>query len=209
MAPKISEQAKKAKKDIIIQEALKLFSQKGYVETSMDDIVVASQISKGGIYNYFKSKEEIFLAIAEDRFNKRHNLIEDFPENASNKEKLVKYIHWTLKGLFDEKTSLNARFTFEFWSVLSRNEETSEKAKERYSLFYNDLAKILRAGIENGEFKNDLDINSIVYILLSSMDGIGFFNSVMGIPITEEIVKNYVDITLNKILKETMWNDNL
>lgn len=204
MAPKISEQAKKAKKDIIIQEALKLFSQKGYVETSMDDIVLASQISKGGIYNYFKSKEEIFLAIAEDRFNKRHNLIKDFPENASNKEKLVKYIHWTLKGLFDEKTSLNARFTFEFWSVLSRNEETSEKAKERYNLFYNDLAKILRAGIENGEFKNDLDINSIVYILLSSMDGIGFFNSVMGIPITEEIVNNYVDITLNKILKETM-----
>jgi AcrR family transcriptional regulator len=202
MAPKISEKAKKAKKDIIIQEALKLFSQNGYVETSMDDIVVASQISKGGIYNYFKSKEEIFLAIAEDRFNKRHDLIEGFPENTLNKEKLIKYIHWTLRGLFNEETSLNARFTFEFWSVLSRNEKSSEKAKERYNLFYNDLAKILIAGIENGEFKNDLDVDSITYIILSTMDGISFCNSVMKVPITEDIVNNYVDIMLNKVLKE-------
>lgn len=202
MSPKISEAAKDAKKNIIIEAALKLFSQKGYAETSMDNIVDEAQVSKGGIYNYFKSKEEIFLYIAKDRLNKRHALIEQFPENISSKEKLVKYIHWTLNGLFDEKTSLNARFTFEFWSILSRDEKTSEKAKERYNLFYDELARLLIEGIEKGEFNKELDVKSMVYILLSTMDGIAFCNSVMKVPITKEIVDNYVDTILNKILKE-------
>ncbi|WML33711.1 TetR/AcrR family transcriptional regulator [Clostridium sp. OS1-26] len=130
MSPKISEESKTQKKSYIIGNAMKLFSQKGFVETSMEDIVKATGMSKGGIYNYFKSKEEIFLAIAEDRFNKRHRLIENFEKSTTSTEKVKNYIQWILGGLFDEDTLLNARFTFEFWSVVSRNPETLVATKK-------------------------------------------------------------------------------
>ena len=42
---------------------VQLFSTKGYVETSMDDIAKASRLTKGGIYYYFRSKEEILYFI--------------------------------------------------------------------------------------------------------------------------------------------------
>ncbi|MBL4937072.1 TetR/AcrR family transcriptional regulator [Clostridium sp. YIM B02515] len=199
MAPKISDEAKSLRRNIIIDHAMKLFSKKGFTETSMDDIVEASGISKGGIYNYFKSKEEIFFAIAEDRFAQRHKLVQSFTDNMSNKEKLIKYIEWTLYGQLKEENKLNARFTFEFWSVLSKNKDTSDKAKERYELFKMDLSDILQSGVENGEFKKDLDISSMVYIILSSMDGMGFFNSVMDIPVNDSIIKNYIDIILKSL----------
>jgi len=199
MAPKISDEAKTLRRNIIIDNAMNLFSKKGFTETSMDDIVEASGISKGGIYNYFKSKEEIFLAIAEDRFAQRHELVQSFTSNMSNKEKLIKYIEWILYGHLNEEAKLNARFTFEFWSVLSKNKDTSDKAKERYELFKRDLSDILQSGVENGEFKKDLDIASMVYIILSSTDGMGFFNSVMDVPINESIIKNYIDIILKSL----------
>lgn len=199
MAPKISDEAKTLRRNIIIDHAMKLFSKKGFTETSMDDIVEASGISKGGIYNYFKSKEEIFLAIAEDRFAQRHKLVQSFTSSMSNKEKLIKYIEWILYGQLDEEARLNARFTFEFWSVLSKNKDTSDKSKERYELFRRDLSDILQSGVENGEFKKDLDIASMVYIILSSTDGMGFFNSVMNVPINESIIKNYIDIILKSL----------
>jgi AcrR family transcriptional regulator len=44
--------------------AAALFNQKGYLETSMDDISVAAQLSKGGIYHYFSSKHEILYFIS-------------------------------------------------------------------------------------------------------------------------------------------------
>ena len=46
-------------KSKIIDAAMKLFLEKGYENTTMQDIVQASGMSKGAIYHYFKSKQEI------------------------------------------------------------------------------------------------------------------------------------------------------
>jgi AcrR family transcriptional regulator len=47
------------KKRELLEYAEKLFVEKGYEQTSIDDILKASGISKGGFYHYFKSKEDI------------------------------------------------------------------------------------------------------------------------------------------------------
>ena len=52
-------------KESIIHEALKLFSLKGFSSTSITDILEATGSSKGGFYNHFKSKEDLFFAVLE------------------------------------------------------------------------------------------------------------------------------------------------
>lgn len=188
-------------KELIIKHAFDLFAENGYSDTSVDDIVRSSGISKGGIYYYFKSKEEIFLEIAEVRFRQRKTLIDNLKNIKSSKEKIIEYIRWTLKGFFDEEVQKLSRFTFEFWSVLSRNPHMKEKSKERYRNFHGVLSEILKEGIQEGEFRQDMDVDAMIYILLSSMDGIGFINSVMGIEITDDIVNNYIDMIIGKIEK--------
>jgi AcrR family transcriptional regulator len=49
-------------KERIIHESLRQFSTKGFVSTSINDILAAVGTSKGGLYNHFKSKEDLFLA---------------------------------------------------------------------------------------------------------------------------------------------------
>ncbi len=51
------------RKEEIVINSLKLFSLKGYLNTSLEDILQNSRISKGGFYNYFKSKEDLFHAV--------------------------------------------------------------------------------------------------------------------------------------------------
>ncbi|HHP7232821.1 MAG TPA: TetR/AcrR family transcriptional regulator, partial [Xenococcaceae cyanobacterium] len=46
----------------IIQEAASLFNQKGYAAVAISDIMQATGLKKGGIYNHFQSKEELALA---------------------------------------------------------------------------------------------------------------------------------------------------
>jgi AcrR family transcriptional regulator len=48
-------------KEKIIQEALRLFSVKGFMSTSTTDIIHRVGTSKGGLYNHFKNKEQLFL----------------------------------------------------------------------------------------------------------------------------------------------------
>ncbi len=58
----------------IVQEALRLFSLKGYLSTSIHDILEAAGASKGGLYNHFRSKEELFhevLSVARKLWRER------------------------------------------------------------------------------------------------------------------------------------------
>lgn len=50
----------------IISAAVKLFAERGFEHTTLDEIAEASEFGKGTIYNYFQNKEEIYLAIVED-----------------------------------------------------------------------------------------------------------------------------------------------
>lgn len=56
-----SQQTKRTK--AIVRVGSELFSTKGYLETSVDDVARALRMTKGGIYHYFRSKEEILYFI--------------------------------------------------------------------------------------------------------------------------------------------------
>ena len=53
-------------KDRIIQESLRLFSLKGYSGTSIEDILQITNSSKGGFYNHFKTKDDLFFHVLEE-----------------------------------------------------------------------------------------------------------------------------------------------
>jgi AcrR family transcriptional regulator len=53
-------------KETIIKESLKLFSLKGFLGTSITDILEAAKTSKGGFYNHFASKEELFHEVLKE-----------------------------------------------------------------------------------------------------------------------------------------------
>ena len=67
-----SEKLSKAERtrQLIVQEAAVLFNQKGYAGTSMDDIMRATGLSKGGLYGNFKKKEDL---------EQNKNIQENFP----------------------------------------------------------------------------------------------------------------------------------
>ena len=50
-------------KEKIIHASLRLFSLKGFLSTSLHDILTAANTSKGGFYNHFKSKEDLFFQV--------------------------------------------------------------------------------------------------------------------------------------------------
>ena len=95
-------------KDKILEEALKLFAQSGYMGTSMNDIASKLGVTKAALYKHYKSKQEILDSII-DKMNeldmervKRYEMPEgdlekvtaEYKETAYNKIK-VQFLHWT------------------------------------------------------------------------------------------------------------------
>lgn len=80
----------------IIDVSIKLFIEKGYEQTTIQDILDALGLSKGGLYHHFKSKEEILEAVKQKRTQYAaemlHNLIQNTKaENAKEKLKMILY----------------------------------------------------------------------------------------------------------------------
>lgn len=194
--PKISSEKIEHRKREIIAKAFEVFSAKGYAQATMEDIVKHSGISKGGLYTHFKSKEEIFLAIAEERFLLRSELVRQMAGIESAAEKITKYLRWFLDSLRDTELRMGIRFTMEFWSILSRDAGGTDVSKERYAKFEKDLEELLLEGIQKGEFRKDLNTKSAVYIILASLDGIGFTDAVMGIAAGDAVINDYINMIL-------------
>ena len=73
--------ANEIKKSAVVQ-----FVNKGYEETSLDDIVEGIGIKKQSIYSHFKNKEDIFLQVMNDAVNKEISFVNHFFESRSQVE---------------------------------------------------------------------------------------------------------------------------
>ncbi len=72
------------KRTEILVAAMKLFSEKGFERTTVDEIAAQANVGKGTIYLYFENKERIFIAIIEDGLAEFYRLIEESINSANN-----------------------------------------------------------------------------------------------------------------------------
>jgi AcrR family transcriptional regulator len=63
--PKVSEQHREARRDQIVDAALRCFANRGFQRTSMADIIAESGLSAGAIYGHFTGKQQLALAVAQ------------------------------------------------------------------------------------------------------------------------------------------------
>ncbi len=101
---------KAANRKAILTSARAVFARIGYEATTVRDIIRATNLAAGTFYNYFKSKEEVFEAIADDSVSRFRPLLEEVRESA---------------GTFEEYTSGAFRAYFQF--LLDENREAIEE----------------------------------------------------------------------------------
>ena len=65
--PRVSPQHREAQREAILKAAQWCFAREGFHQTSMDDVVARSKLSKGAVYGYFASKDDIIAALADSR----------------------------------------------------------------------------------------------------------------------------------------------
>jgi AcrR family transcriptional regulator len=84
-------------KDNIVHEAQKLFSLNGFLSTGINEIIHASGTSKGGFYNHFASKEELFMAVlAESQSLWRDKVLNSISEIDSPSQNDTTHSHFSL-----------------------------------------------------------------------------------------------------------------
>lgn len=102
------ERERNFRRNEIISSAIKLFANKGYEHTTLDEIAEASEFGKGTIYNYFSNKEEIYLAIIESILDDHTKMMEELAQsNEDLKSFLTKLTKAGMKKSLENKDAFS------------------------------------------------------------------------------------------------------
>ena len=144
-------------KSRIVTAAWNLFYQNGYENTTIDDIVEASQTSKGSFYHYFESKDALLGSLSYLFDEKYSELDEKMDPSLSPVEKLL-LMNQELFLMIENTVSVSILSQLFSTHLITRGERHMLDPDRTY---YKLLRKIAVEGKESGLFRDDLTVTDI------------------------------------------------
>lgn len=170
MCPKVSAQYKVEVKSKIVESALIAFSKYGYDKTRMDDIAEAAKVSKGTLYLYFRSKEELFYAISETNILRLREQLSTLM--ATRKEELVSNAEKFYENFHNETGQDFDKVFFEVVAESPRNPKLKRMLYEHRLRIIDIVTEYLNLQVEKDLFGKDVDLRAISVGLVSLFDGL-------------------------------------
>ncbi len=171
--PKIVD--KEAKKMDILHVAMKVFARKGVVKTKMIDIATEAGIGKGTIYEYFHSKEDIFVTSFNYFFESMNfNIVQAIASEHDPVKQLRLFVEISFESILHGGEEY-ADIMMDFWAegVRNKNQEFLGRIdlKGIYSEYRNMVKKIIQNGIKQGVFR-EIDPKTAASVFIGVLDGI-------------------------------------
>ena len=183
----------------LVDVARQLFAKMGVENTTMNDIALTSKKGRRTLYTYFKSKDEIYLAVVESELDILSDMMKRVADkNISPDDKLLELIYTRLdavKEVVYRNGTLRAYFFRDIWRV--------EKVRKSFDLREVEIIKgILDDGVKEGIFSMpDTDITALVlHHALKGLE-VPYIRGIMGDNISQRIKRrdNVMNLIFNGI----------
>lgn len=154
----LREKQRQERQELILQAAEQVFDEKGYRDTSMDEIAARVGIGTATIYSHFASKEELMIAaILERGFQRGRQYVEEISvTEASATEKLREIFHFLVSGEFYRR---RVQLFYALGSGCEAQKALLASKKviaENSGVFAGTLAAIIEQGKAVGEFRQEI-----------------------------------------------------
>ncbi|GAA0790754.1 TetR family transcriptional regulator [Faecalicatena orotica] len=182
------------KQEYILEQAQRVFAQKGFKDVTMKDIVTACNISRGGIYLYFNNTSEIFEAVLKLRAKTEQNLCTGQAEGTlCAEEQMRHFLNAQKRELLNPADSLIIA-TYEYLFAHSKVLDKAEM-QNNFNHAGSQLRRIIQSGVDNGEFSTDPDAAAQNIVLL--LEGLRISSTVLTLD--EEFLEQQMEYILSQL----------
>ncbi|WP_411812792.1 TetR/AcrR family transcriptional regulator [Chryseobacterium scophthalmum] len=158
----------------ILQKAFELIYTNGYQTTSVDEIIATTQVTKGAFYYHFKTKDEMGLAIINERMRPtfKNTFIEPFQSDVNPLDTIYNLMHHLLMENEDLKVEYGcpaSNFTQEMapWNI-----EFTKALNELSLEWEKAMIDAIEKGKENGKIKSDINAKEVAVFVISGYWGV-------------------------------------
>ena len=146
--PDVSEE----RKNQILDAAGKVFARLGFQKTRMDDIVEESGLSKGALYWYYKSKDDLIFAIFDRMFAREFEYLRQIQHaEGSASERIWQFVDRAIEDVNQMMRLMP--IAYEFMALAFRSKFVQEAFKRYFHGYLDSLVPIIEQGIDAGEFR--------------------------------------------------------
>ncbi len=167
---------KESKKNQILDAAIKIIASNGFAKTRIADIAVAANIGKGTIYEYYRSKEEIFSAAFHFIFKQTDDIIATRLVEITDPLEKLRIIFLSFVDIIDQNSVEFLHIMLDFWAEGIRHKD-EEKLRifdlnKFYDEYRNVIITILEEGINKGVIRKNIDPFYVASVLFGASDGL-------------------------------------
>lgn len=168
--PRVSPAYKQERRAAIIAAARACFARAGFQGATLQEIFAEAGLSAGAVYNYFQSKKELVLAIAETRHEEeRAALSIDHPDPvAALKAVAQRFLEAYLAGSDDQKR----RISLMTWAEALLDEAILTSVKEGVDTPRRALETLIARGQASGALRADLDKAALAAAMVAMLQGL-------------------------------------
>lgn len=172
--PKLKPEELETRRREIIDAARACFLRAGFHRTTTDEICREANITPGGLYHYFGSKEELIAAVidqsAQAAVDHMRTLISDAINAESAFRQVAQFFSQTLQ---DPDIDNTTRFELEVWAEGLKDERLFEKSRKAWTMRMSWLEALIRRGIEDGIYDPEVvDPHAFASLMLSISIGL-------------------------------------
>lgn len=185
---------KPTKKDTLLEAGLDIFFEKGFERATIDEIVGRADCGKGTFYRYFQSKDTLFLEL-DNRF--KTVMMEELETHCPTKLPIEEFLTASLKT-FLRVFKINHRLGLvKFSRDQQPGSNLSEADKNPAGMIY--LENYLTNSMQAKNIRK-LNVHAMKAVILGAVHFFVFRDYALGIPFSENEIKDTVDLILNGVL---------
>ncbi|MEN6639431.1 MAG: TetR/AcrR family transcriptional regulator [Smithella sp.] len=165
---------KENRKNSILKAARKLFFERGFKSVTVDLIAAKAEVSKGSIYLYFDSKEEIYTQILISANIDRHKEWEIFFKREGTASEVIMAFAHEYIGYFMENNELFRILMTFMLHAENMNLTDEQNAQLIHTTNENThvISELLEKGVNSGEFVSTIDIRQMQYAIWGLINGV-------------------------------------
>lgn len=168
----MSQEYKEKRRRELLEVAENVFIEKGFASTTMTDIVSASGMSRGGVYQYFSSTDEMYQEIKDEKDKEAISLINKInEEHESAWDAVLEFVRIATDGLESPSRSFPL-VSIEYFVMSIREKERIPYYLNSIEKWYGELEQFFQKGVESGEFNPVQPIRGIISFIVNILDGL-------------------------------------
>ncbi|MFE4710895.1 TetR/AcrR family transcriptional regulator [Paenibacillus sp. NPDC056722] len=181
----------------IVQNAAKLFVQKGYGAVTMNEVCVAAGVSKGSLYHHFPSKDELFLYVVEED---TELWLQNWDIKRAGIADLEERFYAYAEHCANDFQNPLIRALEEYARIKDHTAEIEERLWHMYDDSLRACRDLVKEGINTHYLKAD-EPEDIVVILSGLLEGVGKVSEISRSPMGIEEIKEYYRKSLRLLLQ--------